>query len=345
MKRSITIKVIIQIPCYNEEKTLGITLSQLPRHIPGVSKVDWLVVDDGSTDKTVDIAKAHGVDHIIRLPKNKGLARGFATGLEASLREGADIIVNTDGDNQYCADDIPKLVEPILLGKAEIVVGARRVEEIEHFSTFKKYLQKLGSWVVRLISKTSIPDAPSGFRAISRNAAMQLNVFSEYTYTLETIIQAGQKGMAITSVPVRTNSSLRPSRLIKSTAQYVLRSIVTILRIFMLYRPLQFFTVIGSISFSAGFLLGLRWLILFFMETPGAHVPSLVLAAILMLMGFQLWMFGLVADLLGVNRKMLEEIQLRTRRVELGFGEDRTWQSAPHKRFEGAVEVSDCSGR
>jgi glycosyltransferase involved in cell wall biosynthesis len=310
-------KLIIQIPCYNEEQTLGVTLTALPRQLPGIDTIEWLIIDDGSQDRTVEVAKEYGVDHIVRFPTNQGLAKAFMAGLEASLKAGADIIVNTDADNQYCAEDIPKLLQPILLGQAEIVVGARPIAEIEHFSPIKKVLQQLGSWVVRLASNTDIPDAPSGFRAFSRQAAMQLNVFNQYTYTLETIIQAGQKGMAITSVPVRTNGELRSSRLVKSIPSYVTRSIFTIVRIFMVYKPLRFFLFLGSIPFSMGFTLGIRWLIYFFAGTERTRIPSLILAAILMLIGFQLWVLGLVADLLAANRKLMEEIQLRLRRQDV----------------------------
>ena len=310
-------KLIIQIPCYNEEETLGITLSALPRQVPGVSCVEWLVINDGSHDKTVEVARAFGVDRIVNFSHNQGLAKAFMAGIEACLIAGADIIVNTDADNQYCADDIPKLIEPILSGRAEIVIGTRPIGKIQHFSPVKKFLQKLGSWVVRLASNTDIPDAPSGFRAISRKAAMQLNVFNEYTYTLEMIIQAGQKGIAITSVPIRTNRYLRPSRLVKSIPAYIQRSLFTILRIFMTYQPLRFFTLLGSIPFSLGFILGIRWLLLFLSGTTRTRVPSLILTAILIIIGVQLWLFGLVADLMAVNRKMLEEIQLRMRRAEI----------------------------
>ncbi|HEY9779458.1 MAG TPA: glycosyltransferase family 2 protein [Leptolyngbyaceae cyanobacterium] len=307
-------KLIIQIPCYNEEATLGVTLSELPRQLPGITSVEWLIINDGSTDKTVEVARSYGVDRIVNFSYNQGLAKAFMAGIEASLIAGADIIVNTDADNQYCADDIPKLIEPILSGRAEIVIGTRPIGKIKHFSLTKKILQKLGSWVVRIASNTDIPDAPSGFRAISREAAMQLNVFNEYTYTLETIIQAGQKGIPITSVPIRTNKYLRPSRLVKSITAYVQRSLFTILRIFMTYQPLRFFTILGSIPFSIGFMLGVRWLILFLEGTTRTRIPSLILAAILIIIGVQLWLFGLVADLMAVNRKMLEEIQLRMRR-------------------------------
>ncbi|MEA5535281.1 glycosyltransferase family 2 protein [Crocosphaera sp. XPORK-15E] len=314
-------KLIIQIPCYNEEATLGLTLSELPREIPGIDRVEWLIINDGSLDQTVEVAKACGVDHIVNFDHNQGLAKGFMAGIEACLKQGADIIVNTDADNQYCAADIPKLIEPILRGEAEIVIGSRPIQDIKHFSPAKKFLQKLGSLVVRIASNTNIPDAPSGFRAISRNAALQMNVFSEYTYTLETIIQAGQKGMLIISVPIRTNEFLRPSRLVKSIPAYIRRSILTIIRIFMTYKPLRFFTILGSFPFTAGFLLCLRWLLLYwgmFGNSPEkARVPSLILAAILILIGFQLWMFGLIADLMAVNRKLLEDIQLRLRRQDL----------------------------
>jgi glycosyltransferase involved in cell wall biosynthesis len=311
-------KLIIQIPCYNEERTLGTTLSALPRYLPGIDKIEWLVINDGSRDRTVEVAKEHGVDHIVSFPTNQGLAKGFMAGLEAGLKAGADIIVNTDADNQYCADDIPKLVQPILLGQADMVVGARPIWQTKHFSYIKKLLQNFGSGMVRLASNTDIPDAPSGFRAFSREAAMQLNVFNSYTYTLETIIQAGQRGMAVVSVPIRTNPNLRRSRLVKSIPSYVMRSTFTILRIFMVYKPLRFFLLLGSIPTALGTLLGVRWLLLFLLVDPTrSRTPSLILAAILILIGFQLWMFGLVADLLATNRRLLEETRLRLRRIEL----------------------------
>ncbi|HXG93437.1 MAG TPA: glycosyltransferase family 2 protein [Blastocatellia bacterium] len=319
-------KLIIQIPCYNEESSLGVTLAALPREVAGVDSVEWLVINDGSTDRTVEIAREHGVDHIVSFSHNQGLAKAFMAGIEASLRAGADIIVNTDADNQYCADDIPRLVTPILERTADIVIGARPISEIEHFSPTKKLLQKLGSRVVRMASSTTVEDAPSGFRAISRDAAMRLNVFNEYTYTLETIIQAGQNGLVVRSVPVRTNPDLRPSRLIKGTRSYLQRSLFTILRIFMTYKPLRFFMILGSIPFAIGFLLGVRWLVLYASGTPRTHVPSLILASLLMLIGVQLWIFGLVADLLAVNRKMLEEIQLRVRRAE--FDSEKEFSAA-----------------
>lgn len=310
-------KLIIQIPCYNEEETLGITLSSLPRELPNVDCVEWLIVNDGSTDRTLEVAKSHGVTHIVNFTHNKGLAKAFMTGIEASLIAGADIIVNTDADNQYCADDIPKLIEPILEGKAEIVIGERPINQIKHFSKTKKLLQKFGSWVVKVVSNTNIRDAPSGFRAINREAAKKLNIFSKHTYTLEMIIQAGIKGIAITTVPIRTNEELRPSRLIKSVNSYVFNSAITIIRIFMTYNPLKFFFTLGTIPIMFGTILGVRWILLFMGGPQASHLPSLILSALLILIGFQLWMFGLVADLMSVNRQILEDVQLRLRQSEL----------------------------
>ncbi len=309
-------KLIIQIPCYNEAETLAIALSYLPREIDGIDAVEWLVIDDGSTDATVEVALANGVDHVVSHTHNRGLAAAFMTGLDACLKRGADIIVNTDADNQYDASCIPDLVTPILEGKAEIVVGARPIERIEHFSPAKKMLQKLGSWAVRVASKTSIPDAPSGFRAISREAAMRLNVFNEYTYTIETIIQAGQKGMAITSVPVEVNEDLRPSRLVKSIPSYVKRSLVTIVRIFMTYKPMRFFMVPALLLLGVSLLIGLRYMYFWSIGQGSGHVQSLLLGAVLFLVGFQMALFGFIAELFGNNRKLLEEIQWRVRRAE-----------------------------
>ena len=255
-------KLIIQIPCYNEEDTLSVTLGDLPREVPGVERVEWLIIDDGSTDCTAEVARRCGVDHIVRLPVNQGLSRAFITGIWHSLAAGADIIVNTDADNQYCAADIPRLIQPILEGRASMVIGARAIASIHHFSPRKKLLQRLGSWVVRVASGTKVPDAPSGFRAFSREAALQLNVFNTHTYTLETIIQAGRRGIPIVSVPIRTNPDLRPSRLIRSLPVYLLRSAVTILRSFATYMPLWFFAGIGMLLFMAGIGLGLRYLYL-----------------------------------------------------------------------------------
>lgn len=313
-------KLIIQIPCYNEEKSLPIALSHLPREVEGFDKVEWLIIDDGSTDRTVEVAKENGVDHIVRLPTNQGLAKGFMAGLDGALNAGADVIVNTDADNQYEAEDIPKLVKPIVAGEAEVVVGARPIDNIEHFSAMKKILQKVGSMVVRIASNTDLPDAPSGFRAMSRDAAMRLNVFSEYTYTLETIIQSGQKNMAITSVPIRTNEELRESRLVKSIPNYVKRSILTIFRIFMTYRPIRFFAVPGVISFLLGLALGLRFLYFYLVGAGGGHIQSVILSALLMGVGFFLIVVALIADLIAVNRKLMEDIQYRMRKMQYPYG-------------------------
>lgn len=309
-------KVIIQIPCFDEEETLPVTLSELPRSLPGVDEVEWLVIDDGSRDRTVEVAREHGVDHIVSLPRNQGLARAFVRGLEASVRAGADIVVNTDADNQYFAGDIPRLVKPILSGEAEIVVGERPITEIPHFSPVKKALQRLGSWVVRRVSGTEIADAPSGFRAMSREAAMKLQVFNSYSYVLETVIQAGHKGMAITSVPVRTNPELRPSRLFKSTAGYVARQALTIIRIFMTYRPFAFFAVPGFLVFLLGFAGGLRFFYFYLIGEGAGHVQSVILSALLLGSGFFLGVVGLLADLTAVNRKLLEGLDWRLRRIE-----------------------------
>jgi glycosyltransferase involved in cell wall biosynthesis len=309
-------KLIIQIPCYNEEATLGVTLKALPRAVPGIDAVEWLVIDDGSTDRTLEVAKSHGADHVVVLPRHQGLSKAFMAGLEASLKAGADIIVNTDADNQYCADDIPRLVAPILEGRAEIVVGARPIGETDHFSPTKRTLQRLGSWVVRLASRTDIPDAPSGFRAFSRNAAMQLHVFNDYTYTLETIIQAGQKSMAITSVPVRTNPYSRPSRLFKSIPSYLHRQVSTIVRIFMTYRPFRFFAVPGICLFTAGFAIGLRFLYYYLTVGGEGKIQSLILAALLLGSGFFLVVVGLVADLIAVNRNLLERLDWKVQQIE-----------------------------
>lgn len=310
-------KLIIQIPCFNEEETLKTTLDDLPRTIPGIDEIELLVIDDGSSDRTVAVARENGVHHIVSFKKNRGLARGFMAGLNACLDLGADIIVNTDADNQYCGEDIEKLVFPILADKADIVIGERPISQTAHFSPLKKLLQRLGSSVVRHASGTDIPDAPSGFRAYSREAALQINVVNEYTYTLETIIQAGRNRMAITSVPIRTNPELRESRLFGSMFGYVKKSSVTIIRSFMMYRPLQFFCGIGTLLFLAGFALGIRFLIYLFAIPGGGtgHIQSLILAAVLMMLGFQTIIVGLQADVIAANRKIMEDIQRRVREM------------------------------
>ncbi|TPI61351.1 glycosyltransferase family 2 protein [Mesorhizobium sp. B3-1-7] len=310
-------KLIIQIPCYNEAETLATTLADLPRDIAGFDSVEWLVIDDGSTDSTVKVAEENGVDHIVRHTSNRGLAYAFMTGIEACLARGADVIVNTDADNQYCAEDIPSLAKPVLEGQADMVVGARPISEIEHFSPLKKLLQKLGSWVVRVTSKTDVRDAPSGFRAISRNAAQRLIVFSNYTYTLETIIQAGRKNMRVVSVPVRVNGDLRPSRLVKSIPSYLKRSVFTIVRIFVIYQPARFFGAVAAVLFGLGFLIGLRFLYFYLTEGVSGHVQSVVLAGVLLTMGFQSLLVAFLADVIAANRKLLEDIRY-TQRVMQG---------------------------
>lgn len=309
-------KLIIQIPCYNEEKTLPVTLKDLPRKVPGFDVVEWLIINDGSNDNTVKIAKENGVDHVVNFTKNQGLARVFLAGLEACISFGADVIVNTDADNQYNANDIPSLVKPILEGRADIVIGTRPINKIKHFSPVKKLLQKLGSWTIRVASNTNVEDAPSGFRAITRDAAMKLNVFNGFTYTLETIIQAGSKNMSIVSVPIRVNEFLRPSRLIKSIPTYIKRSFITIFRIFVVYKPFRFFMMLGIILFILGLIPGIRFLIYFFIEGGKGHIQSLILSAILLIMGVQLGIIALIGDLLAVNRRLMEDIQYRLRKME-----------------------------
>ena len=309
-------KLIIQIPCLNEAETLEIALNDLPRQIDGIDEIEYLIINDGSQDNTVEVARSWGV-HYDALPIcNKGLARGFMAGLDAALRQGADIIVNTDADNQYCGEDIAKLIRPILDGEAEVVIGERPIDDTEHFSPLKKKLQHLGSFVVRKASKTDIPDAPSGFRAYSRDAAMHMNVVNEYTYTLETIVQAGRNRMAITSVPIRTNPELRSSRLFNSIPSYVKRSMMTILRAFMMYRPMLCFTLVGAVPFLVGLGIGIRFLVFYFTTGGSGHVQSLILACTLMILGFMTCIIGLQADVIAANRKILEDVQYHLRRLE-----------------------------
>lgn len=303
-------KLIIQIPCFNEAETLAIALSMLPTSVYGFDQVEYLIIDDGSSDDTSEVARTFGVHHIVKHTKNLGLARAFMSGIEASLRAGADVIVNTDADNQYNADDIPKLIYPILNNKADFVIGERPISDIDHFSWSKKLLQKIGSFAVRKASKTSIPDAPSGFRALSKHAAQNMVVFSDYTYTIETIIQAGQKNMAIMSVPITTNEDLRPSRLVKSISSYIRRSITTIIRIYAIYRPMRFFGSIGLFLTSLGILVGLRFLYFYITGNGDGHIQSVILSAILLVVGFQTILVAFLADILSANRKLTEDIRL-----------------------------------
>ena len=310
-------KLIIQIACYNEEETLPETLKALPRKLEGIDEIEILIINDGSKDRTVQVAKEHGVDHIVSFKKNQGLARSFTAGVNACLKYGADIIVNTDADNQYHAGDIPKLIQPILAGEADLVIGTRPISRIRYFSFTKKIMQKVGSWLVRKVSHTSVQDAPSGFRAISRNAALKLNVFNNFTYTHETIIQAGLKNMAIACVPVEVNPTSRPSRLFKSVPIYIIRSMIAILRMVVVYRPFRFFLTLGFIFFLGGLVFGLRYLYFLFLGQGTGHVQSVIFSGVMVGISFQMILVAFVADLLGVNRKLLEEIQYRLRKQEI----------------------------
>lgn len=304
-------KLVIQIPCYNEEQALPVTLGALPESIKGIDEIEILIINDGSTDRTVDVAKSLGVKSFVNMPHNCGLAKAFVAGLHKALEMGADIIVNTDADNQYCADDIEKLVKPILSGEADIVIGARPVTSIEHFSPLKKFLQKLGSSVMRLVSSTEVEDAPSGFRAFSRNAALQMNVFDNYTYTMETIIQAKAKGLVLKSVPVRVNADLRKSKLVKNMFDYIRRSVFTMLRMFLIYRPFRFFAIIAGIFLVSGTILGLRFLYYYIFSSGSGHIQSLILSAILIITGVQIAVIAVLSELMSINRKLLEDIQRR----------------------------------
>ncbi len=314
-------KLIIQIPCYNESTTLPQTIRDLPKHIDGFDSVELLVIDDGSTDNTVEVARTSGVDHIHRSPRNRGLAHAFSVGLDEALKLGADVIVNTDGDNQYCGACVEDLVRPILNGEADMVIGDRQTDTIRHFTKVKKLLQKAGSWVVRWASGTDIPDATSGFRAISRDAALKLVIFSNYTYTLETIIQAGKKGINLASVPIRTNEKLRESHLITSIPRYVIRSMMTILRIFLMYEALRVFVVVGLIPTLIGSVLFLRF-IYFLATVKGAgHIQSLIIASILLVLGFMIFLLGMLADLIARNRRLTEDVNYRLRKMEIERGQ------------------------
>ncbi|HCP44682.1 MAG TPA: glycosyl transferase [Deltaproteobacteria bacterium] len=310
--------LIIQIPCLNEEATLPATLRDLPSSIEGIDRIEILIIDDGSSDRTIEVAREHGVHHLVRFPRNRGLAAAFRAGIDACLRLGADYIVNTDGDNQYSGASIAALVEPVVSGGADVAIGDRKTSDIAHFSWTKKRLQTLGSWVVRQFSGTLVPDATSGFRCWSRHAAMRLNLVNRYTYTLESIIQAGHAGMQIESVPIGTNEKLRESRLIKSIRTYVSRSAVTILRSYLLYRPFRTFFTLGSVSFASGLAIGVRFLWLYAQGEGSGHVQSVVLSGVLLIVGVQLGMIALLADLVAANRKLTEEGLVRLRRIEAG---------------------------
>lgn len=310
-------KLFVQIPCYNEASTLPQTVAEIPRTIQGVEEVHILVVDDGSTDATLETARRIGVDHIVRNRINKGLARSFQTGIDACLRLGADIIVNTDGDNQYRGQDIPRLIAPIINGEAEIVIGDRQTDNIPHFTPSKKKLQKIGSRVVRLLSGTRVPDAVSGFRAFSRDAAMQMNILSPFSYTIESIIQAGKKKMAVTSVPIGVNAKTRTSRLYDSVPQFLAHSIATMVRVYAMFHPLRFFSCLGIVSIIGGLVPSIRFLYFYFSGQGDGHIQSLIMAAIFLTMGFQFLVIALVADVISFNRKLIEETLLRVKKIEL----------------------------
>lgn len=327
-----SVKLIIQIPCYNESQTLPTTLQALPRQLDGIDLIEWLIIDDGSNDQTAEVALRNGADHVVHLKQHSGLAAGFVTGLEACLKLGADLIVNTDADNQYQAEDIEHLIRPILDGKADLVVGDRGVSTTQNFSPLKRFLQRLGSWVITKASNLDIPDATSGFRALSREAALRTIVVSEYSYTLETLIQAGAHHAAVSYVPVRTNPQTRPSRLMRSIPHYLTNSTQTILRAYTMYRPLRVFSLISSVFILTGIAIGTRFLVYFFNGQGSGHIQSLILTAVLIIVGFQTFLIGLVADLIGFNRRILEETLYRVRRLELDNKPD---QNAPdHSQTE-----------
>jgi glycosyltransferase involved in cell wall biosynthesis len=314
------VKVIIQIPCLNEAATLPLVLSELPRALDGVASVEWLVVDDGSTDGTAEVARAHGVSHVVRLPHHQGLARAFMAGLEAGVCAGADIIINTDADGQYVSEDIGLLVSPIVRGDADLVIGARPIASMKHFSPLKRWLQRAGSAATSFASGTRVMDAASGFRAMTREVAMRLHVYNEYTYTAETVIQAGRQGMRVLSVPIRTNPDRRPSRLVRGTGPYVRRQLLTIIRAFVIYKPFRFFAVLGATLFASGLVIGIRFLAYYWTSGGTGHIQSLILSALLMILGFMLIIGGFVADLMAVNRALLEGIDSRLRRIAAGGG-------------------------
>ncbi|MET0554614.1 MAG: glycosyltransferase family 2 protein [Vicinamibacteria bacterium] len=315
-------KLIVQVPCLNEEASLPETLRAIPRSIPGIDRVEVLIVDDGSTDRTIEVARAHGADHVVRFTRRKGLAAAFMAGLDASLRLGADVIVNTDADNQYPGHEIPRLIAPILAGEADMVVGDRGVAEVQHFSPTKRLLQRLGSWVVRKVSGTRVADATSGFRAFTRDAALRINIVSEFTYTLESIIQAGKKKLAIAHLPIETKQT-RPSRLFGSTWEYLKRSGATIVRIYAMYEPFRVFVVLGSVLLAGGTLLGVRYAYFWWIGEIRGHLQSAILSVLLLILGFLTMQWGLMADLIASNRKLIEDLLYRVRKQELEREADR----------------------
>ena len=335
-------KLIIQIPCLNEAETLPATLADLPRSIPGIDVIETLVIDDGSRDGTSDVARAAGVDHIVRLRRQKGLAAAFAAGIDASLKRGADFIVNTDADNQYAGYEIPRLLEPLLQGTADIVIGDRNIAALRHMSWRKRQLQRLGSWVVRQVSSTSVPDTTSGFRAYTRDAALRMTIVSEFSYTLESIIQAGKKRMAIAHVPITTNPNTRESRLFDSAFSYIKRSAATIVRIYAMYEPLKIFSYLGATIVAIGILLCVPFIVTYLRDprlAAGRNLQSLILGAVFMIVGFQVMLIGLLADVISANRKLLEDLVYRVRSLELPArgSEDRADASPTELRAGGST--------
>jgi glycosyltransferase involved in cell wall biosynthesis len=339
--RGLTMKLIVQIPCLNEEETLPSVIRDIPRHIEGVDEVKVLVIDDGSRDRTTEVAHREGADYVLHLPYTQGLARAFSAGITRCLELGADIIVNTDGDRQYEGKDIPKLIRPILEGRADIVIGDRQVRKLAHFSLLKRSLQKLGSRTVGLLSSIRVPDATSGFRAYSREAALRLNVFSKFTYTLETIIQAGKNQVAVVHVPVQANGPVRESRLFANIPTYLKRSVATILRIYALYEPLRTLFYIGGVVFSIGMVGLLRFLIYWWVGDGGGHVQSLIISAVLLIIGFQVWMLGIVADLISVNRRLSEEILYKLKKHSILWQEVEILpETIPPTRLPSTEKIS-----
>ncbi|RPI30144.1 MAG: glycosyltransferase family 2 protein [Chloroflexota bacterium] len=341
-------KLIIQIPCYNEAEVLATTVRSLPRRIPGIDTIEYLVIDDGSSDRTAEVAGEAGVHYVVRLPCHRGLAAAFISGLEASVKFGADVIVNTDADNQYHADDIQRLLEPILAGRAQLVVGDRGVGKLAEFSPVKRALQRLGSWVIARASGVKTPDATSGFRALTAEAALRTMVLNEYSYTLETLIQAGAQHIPVEYVAVRTNPKTRPSRLMRNIPDYLINSTATILRSYAMYRPLRVFSMLSGVMIALGAVIALRFIYYYIVDTlmaglPTGHIQSLILAAVLLIVGFQVLLIGLVADLIGFNRKILEETLYRVRRLEV----DAARPASPDKAIdqEPVGEARDRQGR
>ncbi len=328
-------KLIIQIPCYNEAETLTVALDALPKHIDGIDEIEYLIINDGSKDNTVQVAKDWGVNYVVHFCKNKGLAKGFMAGIDACLRNGADIIVNTDADNQYCGEDIEKLVRPILEKRADIVIGERPIDQTEHFSPLKKKLQHIGSWTVRVASETEIPDAPSGFRAYSREAALRLNVTNQYTYTLETIIQAGYNRIPMESVPIRTNPELRKSRLFHSMFGYIKKSSITILRSYLMYKPLKLFGILGTILNAVGLVLAVRYIVYKCMGEGAGHIQSLIVMAVFFMIGIMSYLLGLLADVTAANRKILEDVQYHVRRAEYDISAMKAEKDAAENESKG----------